>query len=100
MKLLAQIGKHKVLILVDSASVGTFVSEQLVNHLKLQTIPCQASTYRVADGGQMLREQRVPQLKWYIQGQSFGSDAKVLPLRCYDLILGEDWLEGPQPIAD
>jgi hypothetical protein len=46
----------------------------------------------------MLCEQRVPQLKWYIQGQSFLFDAKVLPLRCYDLILGEDWLEDHNPL--
>ncbi|CAD6241764.1 unnamed protein product [Miscanthus lutarioriparius] len=51
LKLLAQIGKHKVLILVDSGSVGTFVSEQLVKHLKLDTSACDTSTFRAADGG-------------------------------------------------
>jgi hypothetical protein len=35
LKLLAQIGKHSVLMLVDSGSIGTFVSDQLVKHLKI-----------------------------------------------------------------
>ena len=90
LKLLAQIGKHEVLILVDSGSVGTFVSEQLVKHLKLDTSACDTSTFRAADGGMMLCDKKVSQLRWFIQGHKFVSDAKVLPLMCYDLILGED----------
>ena len=98
LKLLAQIGKHKVLILVDFGSIGTFVSEQLVSHLKLKTTACEATTYKAADGGLMLCDQKVTQLPWFIQGHKFVSDAKVLPLKCYDLILGEDWLEDCSPL--
>ena len=98
LKLLGQIGKHKVLILVDSGSIGTFVSEQLVKQLKLPTLSCTASTFRAADGGVMLCDRSVSQLKWFIQGHSFVSEAKVLPLKCYDLILGEDWLEEFSPM--
>ena len=72
LKLLAQFGKHKVLILVDSGRVGTFVSEQLVHHLKLRATSCDASTFRAADGGLMLCDQQVSQLKWFIQGHNFG----------------------------
>lgn len=57
LKLLAQIGKHQVLILVDSGSVGTFVSQQLVQHLKLSTTSCEPSPFRAADGGIMLCDQ-------------------------------------------
>ncbi|CAD6267218.1 unnamed protein product [Miscanthus lutarioriparius] len=32
------------------------------------------------------------------KGHCFVSDAKVLPLKCYDLILGEDWLEDYSPM--
>jgi len=46
----------------------------------------------------MICNQRIPHLKWFIQGHTFTSDAKVLPLKCYDLILGEDWLEDHSPI--
>ena len=96
---MAKIGKHQVLILVDSDSVGTFVSNQLVQHLKLSTTSCELCTFRAADGGVMLCDQKVSQLKWFIQGHHFLSDAKVLPLKCYDLILGEDWLEEFSPMT-
>lgn len=62
LKLLAQIGKQQVLVLVDSGSGGTFVSEHLVNQLKLHTVTCEATTFRSANGGMMLSELKVPQL--------------------------------------
>lgn len=40
MKLLGTIGKQHVLILVDSGSIGTFVSNTLVDKLQLPTVPC------------------------------------------------------------
>ena len=42
----------------------------------------------------------VPQLSWLVQGHTFLSDARVLNLQCYDMVLGEDWLEtcGPMRI--
>jgi hypothetical protein len=33
-------------------------------------------------------------LQWWIQGRTFTLDARVLALRCYDMIVGEDWLEA------
>lgn len=98
LKLLATIGKQSVLILVDSGSIGTFVSDNLVSQLKLPTVQCAATAFRAADGSQMICNKKIPNLKWFIQGHTFISDAKVLPLRCYDLILGEDWLEEYSPI--
>jgi hypothetical protein len=85
-------------VLVDSGSIGTFVSEHLINKLKLLTIPCEPVTYRAADGGFMLSDQNVQQLRWFIQGYKFTYEARVLPLNCYDLIVGEDWLEACSPM--
>ncbi|WVZ61926.1 hypothetical protein U9M48_011733 [Paspalum notatum var. saurae] len=68
LKLLGRIGKYHLLFLIDSGSIGTFVSDKLVSRLQLPT------------------------------GYSFTSDARVLPLRCYDMILGEDWLESCSPM--
>jgi len=34
----------------------------------------------------------IPGLQWSSQGHSFSVDAGVLPLKCYDMILGQDWL--------
>ena len=87
-----------MLILVDSGSIGTFVSDQLVQQLKLKTADCEVAAFRATDGSQMICNKKVPHLTWFIQGNVFTSEAKVLPLRCYDLILGEDWLEDHSPI--
>lgn len=98
LKLLARIGKHQVLVLVDSGSLGTFVSNKLVQMLDLQSEPCQSATFRAADGGHLQCSQKISQLQWTVQGHQFKSDARVLELRCYDMILGEDWLEAVSPV--
>jgi len=98
LKLLARIGKHQVLVLVDSGSVGTFVSDKLVSTLGLPIELCQPATFKATDGGQMQFSERAPALQWCVQGHKFKSDARVLNLQCYDMILGEDWLEAVSPI--
>lgn len=37
-------------------------------------------------------------LQWWIRGHTLSSDARVLALRCYDMIVGEDWLESVSPV--
>ncbi|WVZ76979.1 LOW QUALITY PROTEIN: hypothetical protein U9M48_024887, partial [Paspalum notatum var. saurae] len=96
--LLGYVGKQQVLILVDSGSVGTFVSERLVKALQLPVIECSPATFTAADGGLMQSNTMVSDMTWYIQGTTFVSAARVLDLRCYDMILGEDWLEEVSPI--
>ena len=98
MKLLGTIGKQQVLILVDSGSIGTFVSHSLVSKLQLSTKPCAESSYKSASGGTMICNSVVPQLSWLVQGHTFLSDARVLNLQCYDMVLGEDWLETCSPM--
>lgn len=98
MKLLRSIGKQQVLILVDSGSVGTFVSTDLVQKLQLSTEPCGESSFRSASGGTMVCNAVVPQLCWLVQGHTFCSEAKALDLHCYDMIVGEDWLEACSPM--
>lgn len=83
---------------MDSGSIETFVSDRLVRALGLTTEQCPLSTYKAADEGQLQCSQRVPSLQWWIQGQTFKSNAKVLNLRCYAMILGEDWLEAISPV--
>lgn len=63
MKFLAHIGKTQVLVLVDSGSVGTFVSEAMVKKLKLPTLTSNQVQYKAADGGLMTCNQYVSELK-------------------------------------
>jgi len=98
MKLCGQIGKKEVLILVDSGSVASFVSTQLVTNLQLQSVPCKPTSFVAADGSPMVCERQVQNLQWKVQGQSFTSSVGILPLKCFDMILGEDWLEECSPM--
>jgi len=45
----------------------------------------------------MICSQQVKNLQWIVQGHSFISTAGVLPLKCFDMILG-DWLESCSPM--
>jgi len=45
MKLVGKVGKTKVLILVDSGSVGTFISEQLASKLHLSSSECSPAKF-------------------------------------------------------
>jgi hypothetical protein len=70
----------------------------LVQQLKLKTQPCEQTQFKAADGGQLSCSEQVSGLHWWIQGQTFVSDARVVALRCYDMIVGEDWLEAVSPV--
>lgn len=39
-------------------------------------------------------------MQWHIQGHTFHFDNRILPLACYDMILGVDWLESVSPMWD
>lgn len=40
----------------------------------------------------------IPDQMWHIQGLTFKNTFKILPLGCYDVILGMDWLESNSPM--
>jgi hypothetical protein len=46
-----------------------------------------------ADGSPMICNQRINNLQWSVQGHTFTSSVGILPLKCFDMILGQDWLE-------
>ena len=62
------IGKLQVLILVDSGSVGSFISQQLVAQLSVMTSDCEPARYVAADGSPMICDKRIEQLTWSCQG--------------------------------
>lgn len=48
-----------MLILVDSGSVGSFISQHLVNQLTLPTSECEPTRYVAADGSPMICDKRI-----------------------------------------
>lgn len=62
--------------------------------LQVQTVPCAVSPFLAADGSPMVCSKQVMNLQWQSQGHTFTSTMGILPLQCFDVILGQDWLEA------
>lgn len=92
------IQNHEVLILIDSGSSNSFISQQLVEKLGLAVTDIPLSQVIIADGGVMQCDKLAIGVEWWCQGHSFTNDLKVLKLGGYDIILGMDWLEHHSPM--
>lgn len=91
------VNKQEFLVLLDSGSAGTFISQDLANHFKDQLQPCEELQFATANGSPMISNTCIPQFQWFIQGQSFTYDVRGLPLQCFYIIIGADWLEDHSP---
>jgi len=90
--------KNKAVVLVDSGSTHNFIREQLAAlkpNWKLLEKPLQV---RVANGSILTCTHEVTDCPWLIQGHQFHTTFRILPLQCYDAILGMDWLEQFSPM--
>lgn len=72
------IGKLEVLILVDSSSEYSFVSEDIVSKVQYSVDTIPTDLYTVADGGSVSCTRMIPQLQWWTQGYSFAQDKRVI----------------------
>lgn len=91
-------GKIQVLVLVDSGSVGSFISTELAKQLSHALSPYEPTQFVAADGSPMICNQRFKNLHWMCQWHTFVSDVGVLPLKFFDTIVGQDWLEASSPM--
>lgn len=97
-RLAGKVQDRDILILIDSGSTGTFLSESTAALLKcpVQTVaPIQVT---VANGDKVTSTQQVSQFTWWTQGHVFSTDVRILPLPFYDMVLGMDWLETHSPM--
>ena len=94
MRLQGQVGKHSVIILIDSGSTSNFISQQLADQLQYKESAMPLAKVSVAGGGTIECSKFLSEVTWYTQGHKFTTDLKVLPLTSYDIILGMDWLES------
>ena len=46
----------------------------------------------------MICDQKIENLQWQAQGNTFTSSIGILPLKCFDMVLGQDWLESCSPM--
>lgn len=72
------INNHDILILVDSGSLGTFISERIVKPAKLTSIECAPIQVTVANGSKLSCISAVNNLSWWTQGH-----ISLLKPECY-----------------
>lgn len=90
--------QQQVLMLVDSVSSHSFISADLAVRLQGVCVTSNVLKVKIADGGQLLCNQAIAKCKRSVQEHKFCTDLKVLPLGCYDMIIGMDWLEQNSPM--
>jgi hypothetical protein len=79
-----------ILILMDSVSSHSFISEQVAASVSGITQSQSQIQVKVANGNILYSQAELLQAKWSIQGFSFTSDFKVLDLHNFDMIIGMD----------
>jgi hypothetical protein len=94
----ALIGNQVLSILVDSGSSNTFLNSAMMGRIPYKALSTPSLTVKVANGQTLVSTTMVQGLEWWLQGHTFYSDARVLDIGAYDLILGMDWLEQHSPM--
>jgi hypothetical protein len=99
MRIRALVKKKVMLILVDSGSSHSFISESFVQNTGLT--PTQSSTMqvRVANGQLLSSTSHLDDMEWWSQGYTFHTTMRVLGMTAYDAILGYDWLKAHSPMV-
>uniref|UniRef100_A0ACD5U6C2 Uncharacterized protein n=1 Tax=Avena sativa TaxID=4498 RepID=A0ACD5U6C2_AVESA len=94
----ALVENQVMLILVDSGSTGSFLNETMLSRVHCSVKKITPVSVKLANNETLHCDQIVPDLSWWIQGETFHTPMRVLPLGAYDAILGVDWLKKHGPI--
>lgn len=98
MQIQGLINGKEVLILIDSGSTSSFITERLVKELSGMQQMENLVNVKVAGGGMLNCTHHIPLCQWETQHHVFTTDLKVLQLGSYDMILGYDWLTYFSPM--
>lgn len=91
-------GKHKLLILIDTGSTHSFISDSLAFKLKCKIQNIIPTEIKVADGSSITCDKQISQFEWTIQGEKFKFPIRLLQLGGFHMVLGCDWLEAISPV--
>lgn len=87
-----------MLILVDSGSSHSFISDAVASKFSDRVCAIKPVSVKVADGVVLYCAGYIPQCQWTTQQQKFTTDLRILSLGCYDMVIGMDWLESCGPM--
>lgn len=96
-RMIAYIYGKEAVILIDSGSSHSFISEAMASKWRNWSSLDTPMQVRVANGEVLYCKHELDCPVW-ISGHGFKISLKVLPLDCYDIILGIDWLEAHSPM--
>jgi hypothetical protein len=85
--------------LIDSGSTDTFLDYTFASKSGYNIISTASKTVKVVGGGQLETSVVTMKTSYFIQGEDFSSDFKLLQLKGYDVILGCDWIKAHSPIG-
>ena len=97
-KLQELIHNQEILLLVDSGSSSTFINTQTAEKLQYQLHDTQEVQVTMANGNILKSNKHITGVTWWTQGHTFSTTARVLDIKCYDMVLGMDWLEHHSPM--
>ena len=97
-KIIGLVNSQEILILIDSGSSSSFLSQKTADTLKCDLTSAPPVTVTVANGEKILSQQQVLNFTWWTQGHTFSTNVSILPLPYYDMVLGMDWLERFSPM--
>lgn len=87
-RMIADIYGQEVVILIDSGSSSNFISEALASKWRNWSTLQQTMQVKVANGEILQCTHELPDCPVWISGHAFKISLKILPLSCYDVILG------------
>jgi hypothetical protein len=97
-RFLGHIAGMEILVLLDSGSSASFISDHVAAHLPHVQAMAKPLLVHIANGSSLSCDKEVLQVTWYLNEYMFTSDLKVLQISSYDLILGMDWLGTFSPM--
>ncbi|GKV11569.1 hypothetical protein SLEP1_g22817 [Rubroshorea leprosula] len=92
-KVIGQVGKRQILILIDSRSTHNFLNAKLAKELGCEIKGAKSYQVTLVDGSKIIGAEKCDKFEWEVQGHVFTAEVMLLPLREYDLILGIQWLK-------
>eukprot|EP00253_Pinus_taeda_P032583 PITA_32583 len=90
-----------VTVLIDHGATLSYVSPKVVERCKLQSTKFKNPwLVQLATGAKRRVVAKIKDCSFTIAGQLVTTDLNVLPLGCYDILIGMDWLEKHWSLVD
>ena len=98
MRVIGKYGKRKLYIPVDPGSTHKFLDIKVAHELGCKLDASNPMSVAAANGNNMITKYKCNNFTWSVQGYSFTTEIRTLPLDCCELVLGVQWLSTLGPI--